>query len=113
MATIGTGVARRPLSNSENHRTPKTSRPRSQNADRRDWSLTLCFVPQDVADPFDTVEWELRTAAIKGEGGRGALRAERLRNPHLLEPIGHQRRRQQVFLRRGRHARARDTASGS
>jgi ribonucleoside-diphosphate reductase alpha chain len=27
------------------------------------------FCPVDVADPFDTVEWELRTAAIKGENG--------------------------------------------
>jgi ribonucleoside-diphosphate reductase alpha chain len=27
------------------------------------------FCPTDVADPFDTVEWEKRTAAIKGEGG--------------------------------------------
>ncbi|RIK74390.1 MAG: vitamin B12-dependent ribonucleotide reductase [Planctomycetota bacterium] len=27
------------------------------------------FCPTDVADPFDTVEWELRTAAIKGENG--------------------------------------------
>ncbi|MBN2474956.1 MAG: vitamin B12-dependent ribonucleotide reductase [Pirellulales bacterium] len=27
------------------------------------------FCPADMADPFDTVEWDLRTAAIKGEGG--------------------------------------------
>jgi ribonucleoside-diphosphate reductase alpha chain len=27
------------------------------------------FCPADVADPFDTVEWDLRTAAIKGEAG--------------------------------------------
>ena len=27
------------------------------------------FCPVDVADPFDTVEWDLRTAAIKGEAG--------------------------------------------
>ena len=27
------------------------------------------FCPQDVAEPYDTVEWETRTAAIKGEGG--------------------------------------------
>ncbi len=27
------------------------------------------FCPVDVEDPFDTVEWERRTAAIKGEGG--------------------------------------------
>ncbi len=27
------------------------------------------FCPEDVADPFETVEWDLRTAAIKGESG--------------------------------------------
>ncbi|MCG8583939.1 MAG: vitamin B12-dependent ribonucleotide reductase, partial [Pirellulales bacterium] len=27
------------------------------------------FCPTDVADPFDTVEWDRRTAAIKGENG--------------------------------------------
>jgi ribonucleoside-diphosphate reductase alpha chain len=27
------------------------------------------FCPADVADPFDTVSWEVRTAAIKGESG--------------------------------------------
>ena len=27
------------------------------------------FCPSDVADPFETVEWEIRTAAIKGENG--------------------------------------------
>ncbi len=27
------------------------------------------FCPQDVADPFDTVEWELRSAQIKDENG--------------------------------------------
>ncbi|MEI8376514.1 MAG: vitamin B12-dependent ribonucleotide reductase [Planctomycetota bacterium] len=27
------------------------------------------FCPVDVAEPYDTVEWETRTAAIKGEGG--------------------------------------------
>src|ERR1700757_4678968 len=27
------------------------------------------FCPQEVADPFETVEWEIRTAAIKGESG--------------------------------------------
>ena len=27
------------------------------------------FCPTDVADPFDTVQWDLRTAVIKGEAG--------------------------------------------
>jgi len=32
-------------------------------------SIQAVFCPVDAADPFDTVQWELRTAAIKGEGG--------------------------------------------
>ncbi|OHB66910.1 MAG: ribonucleoside-diphosphate reductase, adenosylcobalamin-dependent [Planctomycetes bacterium RBG_13_63_9] len=32
-------------------------------------TIEQVFCPADAADPFDTVEWELRTAAIKGEGG--------------------------------------------
>ncbi|MGN1274616.1 MAG: vitamin B12-dependent ribonucleotide reductase, partial [Thermoguttaceae bacterium] len=27
------------------------------------------FCPEDVADPFDTVTWDLRTAQIKGDKG--------------------------------------------
>ncbi|MBN1909704.1 MAG: hypothetical protein JW818_08195, partial [Pirellulales bacterium] len=27
------------------------------------------FCPADASDPFETVQWDLRTAAIKGEGG--------------------------------------------
>ena len=32
-------------------------------------AIEAVFCPADVADPFDTVEWDLRTAAIKGEAG--------------------------------------------
>jgi ribonucleoside-diphosphate reductase alpha chain len=32
-------------------------------------SIPALFCPDDGGDPFDTVEWERRTAAIKGEGG--------------------------------------------
>ena len=32
-------------------------------------SVPLVFCPDDRTDPFATVDWELRTAAIKGEGG--------------------------------------------
>jgi len=32
-------------------------------------SVKAVFCPPEVADPFDTVEWDLRTASIKGEGG--------------------------------------------
>ena len=44
------------------------------------------------------------------QGGRrrGRVRADRLRDPGHLEPVGHQRRGQQVLLRRGGHQGARD-----
>jgi len=32
-------------------------------------TIDAIFCPGEVASPFDTVAWELRTAAIKGEGG--------------------------------------------
>src|SRR5690349_17805015 len=32
-------------------------------------NIETTFCPTDVADPFDTVQWDLRTAAIKGENG--------------------------------------------
>jgi len=32
-------------------------------------SIDAEFCPADAASPFDTVEWEKRTAQIKGEGG--------------------------------------------
>src|SRR5215475_2993162 len=32
-------------------------------------SVEPTFCPQDVADPFDTVEWDRRSAQIKGESG--------------------------------------------
>ena len=49
----------------------------------------------------------------QGRERRADLRADRLRDPRVLEPAGHERRRQQVLLRRDRHARARDAASAS
>jgi ribonucleoside-diphosphate reductase alpha chain len=38
-------------------------------APRRGLSVSSRFCPEDVASPFETVAWELRTASIKGEGG--------------------------------------------
>ena len=32
-------------------------------------AVSSVFCPEDVADPFDTVEWDLRTAVIKDESG--------------------------------------------
>src|SRR5271170_775154 len=41
----------------------------SPRAPGRGLTIEPTFCPVDVAEPFDTVQWETRTAAIKGEGG--------------------------------------------
>lgn len=48
----------------EEHPTPNTNKTAMQGL-----SIPLSFCPAEHNDPFDTVEWELRTAAIKGDGG--------------------------------------------
>ncbi len=54
-------------------RTPHTNGSKRHSRRDQDQSAGLAvesiFCPTDVADPFDTVEWDLRTAAIKGESG--------------------------------------------
>ena len=42
----------------------------SRPAGRQPLSVPATFCPTDVASPFDTTEWDLRTAAIKGEDGK-------------------------------------------
>jgi len=61
MATIGAGVVRRPLS--------PFDQPTHDPSQRQALAIDARFCPEDVADPFDTVAWEVRVAAIKGEGG--------------------------------------------
>jgi ribonucleoside-diphosphate reductase alpha chain len=48
-----------------------TDRPAAKPARSPSLGLSIepTFCPVDVADPFETVQWEQRTAAIKGEGG--------------------------------------------
>lgn len=43
--------------------------PPADDAARRGLMIEPIFCPEDVEDPFETVQWDLRTAAIKGEGG--------------------------------------------
>ena len=69
--------------------------------------IDATFCPTEVASPFDTVEWEARTRRDQGRERRSAVRADQLRSPIVLEPVGHQRRLQQILLRRNRHGRAR------
>src|ERR1700761_1729103 len=51
--------------------TQRITRPQGRGAASPAQPITIdsIFCPEDVADPFDTVQWDLRTAAIKGEGG--------------------------------------------
>ncbi len=41
----------------------------AQQGSARGLEIAAQFCPAEVADPFDTVEWELRSAAIKDENG--------------------------------------------
>jgi ribonucleoside-diphosphate reductase alpha chain len=58
--------------------TPRVRTPNSRGGVKMDESRDLSqglqvdayFCPTDVADPFDTVTWELRSAAIKDESGK-------------------------------------------
>ncbi len=42
---------------------------KTNGSSKRGLTIPAQFCPTDVASPFDTVQWDLRTAAIKGEGG--------------------------------------------
>lgn len=55
-------------------RDTQSSSPDTQDTAERIDGLRIAsvFCPEDVSDPFETVEWELRSAAIKDENG-GAL----------------------------------------
>ena len=42
---------------------------KAEKTDHSSLSIETVFCPVDAASPFDTVRWEPRTAAIKGENG--------------------------------------------
>ncbi len=46
---------------------PSTAGSRSES--RQGLHIPAVFCPAQVGDPFATVEWDLRTASIKGDGG--------------------------------------------
>src|SRR5580698_6675482 len=62
MANAGAGAMQAPLA---------TERFKKKPGRRFSKGLMIepTFCPVDAADPFDTVEWEVRTAGIKGESG--------------------------------------------
>jgi ribonucleoside-diphosphate reductase alpha chain len=49
--------------------TPDHPSPKNAKSPLAGLPIPVVFCPEDARDPFSTVEWELRTAAIKGEGG--------------------------------------------
>jgi ribonucleoside-diphosphate reductase alpha chain len=69
MATVEMGRDTFSESRSKGSR-PSGSRPtREVRGDRPGMKIEKRFCPADVRDPFDTTEWELRSAAIKDENG--------------------------------------------
>lgn len=61
MATVDAGFAQTQDSRSQGGATPKTFHGRLK--------VDATFCPTDVADPFDTVNWEIRSSSIKDENG--------------------------------------------
>jgi ribonucleoside-diphosphate reductase alpha chain len=51
------------------HSTTEPTPAKPERGERNGLAIETVFCPTDTASPFDTVRWELRTAAIKGEGG--------------------------------------------
>ncbi len=62
MVQANVGVARN--RGSKSGATKRPARPHHDGL-----AIDSLFCPANVADPFDTVEWDLRSAQIKGEGG--------------------------------------------
>jgi ribonucleoside-diphosphate reductase alpha chain len=60
MATVEMGHERR----------TKSRTTREVRGDRSGLKIESRFCPQNVADPFETVQWEIRSAAIKDESGK-------------------------------------------
>ncbi len=72
MATVGAHAVKKPMSQLEPSAASSRPAARRRGVDQSalvPLAIEAIFCPEDVADPFDTVEWELRVAAIKGEGG--------------------------------------------
>ena len=69
---------------------------------------TPTFCPTDVDDLFATVDWEVRSAQIKGENGELIFEQTNCEVPSFWSQLATNVVCQQVLLRRGRHARARE-----
>ena len=93
MATTGIGVAKKHFSAGPKKRPGRAAGRNGHNhGPTGGLHIESRFCPTDVADPFDTVQWELRTRRDQGRERRSAVRADRLRSPVVLDAAGHQRR---------------------
>ena len=63
------------------------------------------YFTREGSNPFNDVEWELRTASITNEKGGGSLSAGRGRDSEELVPNGGEHRGFEVFSRTARHSR--------
>src|SRR6187455_2858064 len=69
MATTGVSVAKKHFSAGPKKRPGRAAGRNGHNHGSTGLQIENRFCPIEVADPFDTVQWDLRTAAIKGESG--------------------------------------------
>ncbi len=70
--------------------------------------MDVVFCPEDVADPFDTVQWEIRTAAIKGEDGEVLFEQNDCEVPTGWSQLATNVVCSKYFYGEGGHARARE-----
>ena len=97
---------------SERVSTMTTTSTEQARSSRRGMTVPRTFSVEGRS-PFDLVEWDLRTAAIKDEKGRVLFEQVDCEIPKRLEPARHQRRGEQVLLRRDQHSRSARPASAS
>ena len=64
------------------------------------------YFTKDSGDPFDEIDWELRSALIANEKGELVFEQRDVEFPKFWSAAGHQHRRLEVFPRADRHARA-------
>jgi ribonucleoside-diphosphate reductase alpha chain len=66
---VKVGLSSREKSTVSNGVKARVGKPMKHASTLKGLAIPARFCPEDVADPFSTVSWEIRTAAIKGESG--------------------------------------------
>ena len=57
------------ISHAKDKASPRDATMTRSGTSNQGLTIDAVFCPESVSDPFDTVEWELRSAAIKDENG--------------------------------------------